>query len=151
MDEKYIRYPKAAMKLEWINDKCDVCSGCVVTCSMLHFKEAHREKAGIRLDLNYNDGIYKAYYCRQCDAPSCVQACRVGAMYIDETTGCRVIDQTKCIGCKQCMKACPFDAVIYVSETKTCFKCDLCGGDPQCVVQCPPRALLVQPTKPNKK
>ncbi len=143
----YPSFPACGIKLRCDEGNCDVCSACVVTCSLMHFGEANVQKTGIRLEARYNDGIAKMTYCRQCDAPGCVQACRVGAFVIDEETGCRRIEQEKCIGCKACMRACPFDAIIYVPETKTCFKCDLCGGDPECVKQCPTGCLTAQTKK----
>jgi Fe-S-cluster-containing dehydrogenase component len=117
---------------------------------MKHFHEAHRSKCGIRMDLNYNMGIYNAAYCRQCDAPGCVLACRKGACYIDAETGIRRIDKETCVGCKLCMKACPFDAVVYDAAAKKCFKCDLCDGDPTCAKQCPSRAIKVISTSKKR-
>ena len=81
--------------------------------------------------------------CKQCETPICLYACQsksVGALHVDETTGARVIDQDKCIGCQMCIKACPQypnSPIRYNAQTGKSFKCDLCGGEPKCVKYCP--------------
>jgi len=65
-------------------------------------------------------------------------------MSIDEGTGSVTIDEEKCVGCGSCAEACPFNSegVIKPSVIAGKFiKCDLCGGDPQCVEICPTGAL----------
>ena len=88
--------------------------------------------------------INHVLYCQQCDDPQCLKACPTGALHVDPETGARVIDQDVCIGCQTCLNACIYaqggqgqSRIKYNAETNTCFKCDLCGGDPQCVKYCP--------------
>ncbi|MBN1588551.1 MAG: 4Fe-4S dicluster domain-containing protein [Pirellulales bacterium] len=47
--------------------------------------------------------------CNQCDDPPCAQACPVQATY-KRPDGIVVVDQHRCIGCRYCMIACPYDA-----------------------------------------
>jgi len=49
------------------------------------------------------------------------------------------VDSSRCIGCGACAEACPF-GVIHVLRG-IAIKCDLCGGDPECVKHCTPNAL----------
>ena len=69
--------------------------------------------------------------CMQCESPSCMEVCPVGAISRNEL-GATIINQEKCIGCKMCMNACPLGNIGFNPETKQVHKCDLCGGEPKC-------------------
>lgn len=78
-----------------------------------------------------------------------MEACPVeGAMVVDEKTGARLIEESRCTGCGECAEACPYnkEGTIIVANTKrgVYVKCDLCGGDPQCASFCPTGALKVR-------
>ena len=55
----------------------------------------------------------------------------------------------KCIGCKACVRVCPFAAITWEHETRRILKCDMCEGvieegqQPWCVVACPTGALRI--------
>ncbi len=89
--------------------------------------------------------------CLHCEKPSCVSACIVGALTKDDK-GPVVYDAWKCIGCRYCMIACPFQIPAYEYENPTTpkvVKCDMCaertlagnGEIPSCVDICPVDAL----------
>jgi formate dehydrogenase iron-sulfur subunit len=88
--------------------------------------------------------------CMHCEHPTCVSACIVGALTKDEK-GPVVYDAWKCIGCRYCMVACPFQIPTYEYKdplTPKVVKCDLCSektlsgeGIPACVEICPVEAL----------
>jgi Fe-S-cluster-containing dehydrogenase component len=89
--------------------------------------------------------------CLHCEKPSCVSACIVTALTKDPK-GPVLYDPWKCIGCRYCMIACPFQIPAYEyfnATTPKVVKCDLCaektlseeGGLPACVEMCPVDAL----------
>ncbi|MEA5025795.1 tetrathionate reductase beta subunit [Desulfitobacterium sp. LBE] len=79
--------------------------------------------------------------CNHCENPSCVKVCPVNATTQKED-GTVVIDYSRCIGCKYCIAACPYDARFINPERKTAEKCDYCyarveaGLLPACVNTC---------------
>jgi formate dehydrogenase beta subunit len=57
------------------------------------------------------------------------------------------MEREKCIGCKECVSACPFEIPRYDAKTEKVYKCDMCesritnGLNPSCVKACPTGAL----------
>jgi Fe-S-cluster-containing dehydrogenase component len=64
--------------------------------------------------------------CNQCNNPPCVRTCPTTATYKDKKNGIVIMDSKKCIGCKSCMMACPYDARYYNEERGAIDKCDFC-------------------------
>lgn len=64
--------------------------------------------------------------CNQCNKPPCVRVCPTCATYKDEKTGIVKMDYKKCIGCKTCMAACPYNARYFNEEKHAIDKCDFC-------------------------
>jgi formate dehydrogenase iron-sulfur subunit len=89
--------------------------------------------------------------CLHCDHPACVSACIVGALE-KNPMGPVTYDAWKCIGCRYCMVACPFQIPAYEyanATTPRVMKCNLCvertleqGKQPACVEICPKEALV---------
>ncbi len=85
--------------------------------------------------------------CNHCADPPCVHICPVRAMF-QRPDGIVDIDHDRCIGCKACMQACPYDAIHMDPTTDTAAKCHFCahrvdrGLLPACVVICPVEALV---------
>jgi formate dehydrogenase iron-sulfur subunit len=91
--------------------------------------------------------------CMHCDKPACVSACIVGAISKIED-GSVIWDTDKCIGCRYCMVACPFQIPAFEYDKPLqpdIKKCDFCvertkeGLLPACVENCPVEALLYGP------
>ena len=75
--------------------------------------------------------------CMQCEKAICEAICPTGAISSNPTTGAKLVDKEKCIGCSACVYACPFGAPILDRTVGSTFICDLCDGDPRCVRFCP--------------
>jgi Fe-S-cluster-containing dehydrogenase component len=89
--------------------------------------------------------IFAKVNCRHCDEPACVSACIVGAIEKHEN-GSVVWNSDKCIGCRYCMVACPFQVPAFEYHKAIqpdIKKCDFCfdrtqeGKLPACVEICP--------------
>ena len=74
------------------------------------------------------DPVFAKVQCMHCQDPACVSACIVGALTKNETGAVRY-DVTKCIGCRYCMVACPFEIPAYEYHnpvTPKVMKCTFC-------------------------
>jgi formate dehydrogenase iron-sulfur subunit len=87
--------------------------------------------------------------CMLCLEPACVSVCPVGALQ-KTPEGPVVYHADRCIGCRYCMTACPFDVPKYQWEEVRPLiqKCDFCadlqaeGKQPACGAACPTGALI---------
>jgi formate dehydrogenase iron-sulfur subunit len=70
---------------------------------------------------------YSRRLCMHCVEPACASVCPVAALH-KTSLGPVVYDETKCIGCRYCMLACPFQVPVYEwgSRTPRVRKCDMC-------------------------
>lgn len=94
----------------------------------------------------------RAFYslaCNHCQQPCCIEACPVGAYSKRDKDGIVVHDQDKCIGCKNCVRSCPFGAPVFNPEKQKAEKCSLCyqridaGLAPACTQACPTEAIQI--------
>jgi protein NrfC len=116
--------------------KCQGCLSCMLACSLVHEGTENLSLARIQVLQNsfgkFPDDLTMAQ-CRQCVEPACVEACPVKALTIDKEHGnVRMIDVKKCIGCKSCVQACPYEPgrALWNPDKKRALKCDLCSGAP---------------------
>ncbi|NOT00588.1 MAG: 4Fe-4S dicluster domain-containing protein [Phycisphaerales bacterium] len=89
--------------------------------------------------------------CLHCNEPACASACLVGALQ-KTATGAVVYDPWKCMGCRYCMVACPFQIPAYEYDnafTPQVRKCTMCADRiangarvPACVEICPKECLI---------
>ena len=86
--------------------------------------------------------------CNHCENPPCVSVCPTKASHRDEEKGLVDIHEERCIGCKMCIVACPYDARFSHPTKKVANKCDFCihrvekGVVPSCVNTCPSNARI---------
>lgn len=125
-----------------VPERCTGCGICTLVCSFHHYREFNPARALLTIVRDQKEGANIPVICQHCDTPLCMESCPAGAIYRDERTNAVCIDQEKCIGCHQCIVACPFGGNHIDPVDGRTVKCDLCGGDPQCVKFCPREALL---------
>lgn len=142
--------------------KCMGCRACVMACAQKNGQpqmvdEKSRDLSGksrtaIRMYISektHTDELLKVQ-CMHCLDPACVSACPVNAMIKDKEHGFVYNDPNRCIGCRYCMIACPFNAVKFEwhEVLPKIVKCDFCHnttfqekGTTSCVEACPSGAL----------
>lgn len=131
--------------------KCIGCHACTVAC-----KEENQVPLGaFRTWVKYVErGAFpstRRYFsvlrCNHCDAAPCVTICPTVALH-RRPDGIVDLDGARCIGCKSCMQACPYDALYIDPDTQTAAKCHYCahrvevGLAPACVIVCPEQAIV---------
>lgn len=119
----------------------DVVSLSATTLTFVDFKN-------ISSDLEKPDIKPVKRQCMHCEEPACVSVCPVGALFKKEN-GVVAYDPHKCIGCRYCMTACPFEIPKYNWDSaepkinKCAAQCldDGTRNQPACVQVCPVQAL----------
>ena len=159
-------------------DRCVGCHTCANACKMSNnVPDGMLWNRILTEDCEVMDGAQGTYpdlsrtylplSCQHCENPACMKVCPIGATYRDEK-GRVEIDYDKCIGCRMCMAACPYNARVFnweEHERSTGFnygdrdvperpvgvmeKCTLCKeridrgeAQPMCVECCPARARV---------
>lgn len=134
--------------------KCIGCRTCEVACVVSH--QENQDCATVtpdafaaRIRVVKTGTFSTAVTCHHCEDAPCANVCPVQA--ISRDNGAISVEQSRCIGCKSCMIACPFGAMQVTApvqgkmqEKAQALKCDLCGhraAGPACVEACPTQAL----------
>ena len=120
-------------------NKCIGCGLCKEACN-----ETNKLPKGVsRLVLERQTTHVPGTAC-----PICVRVCPTGAAHRDPKTGIVTMDPDRCVGCKYCIAACPYNVRYINSETKVADNCDFClktklanGEEPACVQACRHGAL----------
>ena len=131
--------------------RCIGCHACTVACKLENavplgvFRTwvKYVEKGAFPDTRRY----FQVTRCNHCANPPCVYICPTRAMY-RRPDGIVEFDPDRCIGCKACMQACPYDAIYIDPENHTAAKCHFCshrtdlGLEPACVIVCPTHAII---------
>ncbi len=133
------------------NRKCIGCHACTVAC-----KSEHEVPLGVNRTwvkqvekgvFPHTSRHFSVMRCNHCSEAPCVTICPTQALFIRKD-GIVDFDNRRCIGCKSCMQACPYDALYIDPETHTAAKCNYCahridiGLEPACVIVCPEHAII---------
>lgn len=150
--------------------RCIGCRSCQAACKQWHdlpgetthntgsYQNPPWISGKTRTVVTFNEVVYNGQFdwvfakrqCMHCEHPGCASACTVGALR-KTADGPVVYDASKCIGCRYCQYACPFDVPAYEWDEVLGLisKCDFCvdrateGMEPACVKACPTEALIV--------
>ena len=155
--------------------RCDGCQSiglppqCTTACVEGHFAPEPMQWIEVYEHELPGDGTrFVPTPCQQCQNPPCVNVCPVAATF-STPEGPVLIDQDRCIGCRICMAACPYDRRFFnwgdppvpvdalqadydlelqvPARKGTVMKCDFCpdmvrsGTLPYCIQGCPHRAI----------
>ncbi len=131
--------------------KCIGCHACTVAC-----KSENQVPLGVnRTWVKYVEKgefpntrrYFTVLRCNHCAEPPCVGICPVEALQ-KRPDGIVDFDGRRCIGCKACAQACPYNALYIDPDTHTSAKCNFCahrkevGLQPACVAICPQQAIV---------
>ena len=124
-----------------IHENCSGCGTCRLACAMANPREVNPTLSAIRIEARFPvPGDYRIHLCDQCGA--CADACPVEAIALDRN-GIYRIDDEQCIGCLDCVAACPEGVMTGNPATSVPIKCTLCMA---CAELCPRDAIQVHPT-----
>ncbi len=113
-------------------EKCQGCMTCMLACSLANEGVHNLSYSRIQIVQNPFERFpvdVRIAQCRQCLSPLCVSACPTEALFVDaDGMNVRRVDPDKCVGCGECMEACPYtpSRTIVHSEDDYARKCDLC-------------------------
>jgi Fe-S-cluster-containing dehydrogenase component len=131
--------------------RCTGCGACALACTIenrldwgrswrqiVSANPAHRPDA---------PAPHLSMACNHCERAPCMEACPALAYRRDAATGAVLIDPDRCIGCRYCAWACPYDAPRFDARAGIMTKCTFCahrlreGRAPACASLCPTGAL----------
>lgn len=133
------------------NRKCIGCHACTVACKSEHDVPIGVNRTWVKQveKGTFPDSrrLFSVMRCNHCTDAPCVEICPVEALFVRED-GIVDFDNERCIGCKACMQACPYDVLYIDPNTHTAAKCNYCahrvdvGLEPACVNVCPEHAII---------
>jgi len=104
--------------------RCMRCYACVVACRMEHFlpPDMFWDRLGVQ-EIGKYPAVTEVVYpmrCMHCQDAPCVKVCPSGASQQRED-GIVWVDQDKCVGCRYCIIACPYQNRTYLPKIKEFF------------------------------
>jgi len=133
-------------------NKCVGCHACVIACKAEWGLPPNKSRCWVKPigPSNTPYGLASTFYiglCNHCDKPSCIEECPTKATYKTDE-GFVLVNKELCIGCGNCVLACPYGARYINPIDKKVDKCTFCyervkkGKPPACVKTCPTNARI---------
>jgi formate dehydrogenase iron-sulfur subunit len=130
--------------------RCIGCEACVEACQAANGQKSH---AATCLDtqtftflMRRGEERFVRRLCMHCEQPTCVSVCPVQALR-KTNEGAVTYDPQKCMGCRYCLLACPFNVPTFEwnAVVPRVRKCELCfqrSAGPACAEACPETATI---------
>ncbi len=126
--------------------RCIGCEACVQACEECG---THRGQSLIHLEFIERGATTQTapMVCMHCEDPTCAEVCPADAIKQNEDGVVQSALKPRCIGCSNCVIACPFGVPKYFALPDQMMKCDMCydrtsvGLAPMCASVCPSQAL----------
>lgn len=127
--------------------RCIGCNACVAACAEC---DTHAGVSMIHLEtIERRDGVQTTpVICMHCEEPACAMVCPADAIKRTPDGVVQSSLKPRCIGCTNCVYACPFGVPKYDVKIDQMMKCDMCydrtsvGKKPMCATVCPSQALM---------
>ncbi len=133
------------------NRKCIGCHACTVACKSEHDVPIGVNRTWVKYvekgEFPDTRRLFNVMRCNHCADAPCVEICPTEALHTRKD-GIVDFDDRRCISCKACTQACPYDSIYIHPETMVAQKCNYCthrtdiGLEPACVVVCPEHAII---------
>ncbi len=124
-------------------DRCVGCEVCMFACVR---RTGEGGLAHARIHVRSDGGIERGFVvvvCRACPEPQCAKVCPANALERRDGGGVKLLAE-RCLGCRNCVEACPFGAAFWDDETHKPAICLYCGF---CAEWCPHGVLALEKTK----
>ncbi len=137
-------------------NRCIDCERCKEACQETNHVPSYGYRTTIlgrerSIGPDKTERIFMPVLCNHCNRPPCVRVCPTSATYKDKVTGIVMMNYKRCIGCKTCMAACPYNARYFKEENRAVDKCNFCydtklietkGKGTACSIACPAKVRV---------
>lgn len=120
--------------------RCVGCALCVQACVR---RQNLAGNASSCIAIRSNGGMkngFKVIVCKACEDPPCAKVCPVDALRVRRDGGV-ILDAARCIGCRNCQRACILNAVFWDPTANKPMICIHCG---ECARFCPHGVLELE-------